>query len=54
MFEGKLLPIPRDPITERQMMSKGWIQSPKRNARSLGSMKPFSEDDWIPRVYIYI
>ena len=32
----------RDPITERQRMSKGCPSSPKRNARYLVSIKPFS------------
>ena len=45
---------PRDPgsITERQMMSfSGCPSSPKRNARYLGSMKPFSVSViMIPRV----
>ena len=34
------IPICRDPITERQMMSKGCIIT--SSARYLGSMKPFS------------
>ena len=33
---------PRDPTTERQRMNDWGLQSPKRNAMYLGSMKPFA------------
>ena len=39
---------PMDPITERQMMIG--VYNHLRNERYLGSMKPFSEGDWIPGV----
>ena len=38
---------PRDPITKRQRMIR--MSNHLRKARYLGSMKPFSEGDWIPK-----
>ncbi len=50
----QILLVPRDPNTSpyaKKDDGLGWSPSPKGKARYLGSMKPFSEGDWIHRVW---
>ena len=44
--------LPKDPITERQMMSKGCIITSL--PRHFGSITILSFGDWIPRVYTLV